>query len=74
MDTLITIMNFGNAGQAQLVKGYLESFNIEAFIQDELMAQIYTPNIVGGIRLQIKETDAKKALELLVEGGFIDHQ
>ena len=66
-DELITIARFINIQEAYSVKLKLGSIGIECFIPDEMYAKNFWFNLtaVGGVRLQVKEKDAAKALESL---------
>lgn len=66
-EKLITIATFSQPIEADLVKSKLESENIECFIADQNVIQwnwLYS-NAVGGIKVQVRESDAKRALEVI---------
>ena len=47
-DKLITVLTFNSIHELALVRGRLESEEIECFVQDELTVQITTfPNAIG---------------------------
>lgn len=69
---LVTIAVAGTPHNAHLLKTLLEDEGITVFLQDELMNQLYI-NAVGGIKIQISNTDMEKAKNLLIEGGFSDY-
>ncbi len=66
-DRLVTIATFSQPVEADLVKSKLESENIECFIADQAIIQLnwLYSNAVGGVKLQVREVDAKKALEII---------
>jgi hypothetical protein len=66
-DELITIARFLRIHEAYEAKLKLESIGIECFIPDEMYAKNFWFHLggVGGVRLQVKEKDAAKALEIL---------
>lgn len=71
--TLVTVMSFYLPQDAYMARNLLESENIEVFLQNELTIQennLYS-NAVGGVNLQVMNTDAEKAVKLLTEGGYI---
>lgn len=70
MNNWKTIISFTQAYEAHIVKGYLESEGIETIIRDELTAQIYS-NAIGGIRLDVRESDYATGISLLKKGGYI---
>ncbi len=74
MDKLVTIATFTYHSELTVIRAKLESENIECFIQDEMTAQIYTfaSNAIGGIKLQVKQSDAIRAVETLKKAGYLD--
>lgn len=64
---IITIATFSTPYEAQLAKGLLEENGILACVADEYTVGInwLYSNAVGGVRLQVIESDAERALELL---------
>ena len=73
MDQFVTIRTFTYAMDLAVIRGKLESEGIECFAQDEMMAQtnpLYS-NAIGGIKLQVRRSDAERATEVLKEGGYL---
>ncbi len=66
-EELITIANFSHAIEAHLSKMRLESEGIECFIADEftVAANWLFSNAIGGVKLNVKESDVEGALEVL---------
>ncbi|MHC4481917.1 MAG: putative signal transducing protein [Planctomycetota bacterium] len=66
-DKLITIANFSEPFRAHLAKIELESEGIKCFLVGENFIATYwlLSNADRGIKLQVKESDAKRALEIL---------
>lgn len=56
-----------------ILRGRLEADGIECRVLDELTVQVnpFYSNAIGGIKLQVKESDIQKAIEILKEGGYI---
>jgi len=75
-DNLITILTFTYPQELAIVRGRLESEGIECFVQDELTVQVNLlySNAIGGIKLQVRESDAAKALEILKSLGYIQDE
>lgn len=71
MNNFITVAIFQYPHEAYVIKGRLESEGIEVFLQDELTVQTYNfiSNAVGGIKLQVKESDIEKATSILKSAG-----
>src|SRR5579871_5879330 len=64
---LIIIQQFRDLPEALLAKGSLESAGIECFLVDDNMVRLdwFYSNLVGGVKLAVKEEDAEAAVELL---------
>jgi hypothetical protein len=69
-DRLVTIASFRDLPQALLAKGALDSTGIPCFLANENIVRLdwLLASAVGGIRLQVPEGDAEKALEVLNDG------
>ena len=64
-DKLVTVATFSYAAEAHLSKAKLESAGIRSFV-----AENFAPNWgitvgAGGVKLQVKESDANKAAKIL---------
>ena len=64
-DELVTIATFLQAPYAYIAKGLLEEEGIEGFIADENTARIYPMLTDCWVKLQVRESDAKRACEIL---------
>ncbi len=67
MEELICIKTYMNSQQAEMARGVLETNGIEAMISAD-DAGGWRPELavaMGGVRLLVREEDAKSALELL---------
>ena len=74
MDQLVTVRSFMYSHEAQLARQTLESYDIHCFLKDELTIQtnpLYT-HALGGVKLQVRSSDVKHALEILDANGLID--
>ena len=69
---LVTIAIFVSAFTANVVLGRLQADGIECYIQDEHTVQVNPlyNNALGGIKLQVKETDVLNAVTLLRQSGY----
>lgn len=66
-ERLITIATFSQPIMAELARTRLEAESIGCFIADEsivMMNPFYSP-AVGGVKLQVRESDIQRALEVL---------
>ncbi len=70
MENLVTIRSFSIHSDMAVPKTLLESEGIECFVKDEFMSY---PSIdaLGGIKLQIKESDLESAIEILKKSGYL---
>jgi len=75
METFITIATFQYPHQAYIIKAKLESEGIYVLLKDELTIQAHNflSNAIGGVKLQIKESDLDVALPILTKAGLIDN-
>ena len=64
-DELITIAKFHTMGEAKLAQGKLNSVGIAARVRDENMVNLHLGIAVGGIRLQVPDSQVVRALEVL---------
>ncbi len=66
-EKLITVAAFNKGIKAHLSKSKLESEGIECFIADENVVNLnwFLSNAVGCIKLQVKESDAERAVKIL---------
>ncbi len=65
-EKLVTIARFHFVGEAQIAKLTLVSKGIDCILADEFMST-YVPIAMGGIRLQVRESDVERAEEILQE-------
>ena len=75
-EKLVTVGTFDMPTEAHLAKGLLEANGLEAFLADELTVGVawHLSNAVGGIKLQVPETDVERATGILAarEDSSID--
>jgi len=64
-DKLVTIAQFTNYIEAEMVKQLLADYGIEAAVTGENASNIYSIPAVAAMELQVLESQAKKALEIL---------
>ena len=72
---LVTVAVFHNEAEFLLARARLESADIECFALGENMLRIagWHSHILGGIKLQVRETDADDALAILRETAPLDN-
>jgi DNA-directed RNA polymerase subunit RPC12/RpoP len=66
---LVTIQTYTLPHEVAIHRGKLEAMGVQCFVQDELTVQMHNfySNAIGGIKLQVKDEDVNRALELLNE-------
>jgi hypothetical protein len=66
-DRLVTIKTYSYHTDCLIDKAKIESAGIACMLVDEntIMVQPFYSNAVGGIKLQVKESDAEEALKIL---------
>ena len=66
---LVTIARYRDLIEAQLAKGKLEAYGIEAFLANENIVSLdrFYSNAVGGLRLQVLDKDVTDAQAILDE-------
>lgn len=69
MSNFVTIKSSDRAAELYVARSYLESYDISVYLKDEYTNQVH-PAAIGGVKLQVKEEDAERAINLLIEGGF----
>ena len=73
MSQFITVTSFLLIQDAYMAKSFLESEEIEVFLKDELSTQVnpHYSNTFDGVKLQVIDSEAERALQLLIEAGYV---
>jgi hypothetical protein len=73
---LVTVATFVYQHEFGIPRSLLESEGIECFVCDEFTVSVHPfySNAIGGIKLQVNESDAQRAVDILIEGGFINQK
>ncbi|KAA6302398.1 MAG: hypothetical protein EZS26_001511 [Candidatus Ordinivivax streblomastigis] len=73
-EKLVTLLTFTYPSEMYVLRSRLESEGIACLAQDELTIQVNPlySNALGGVKLQVLESDVERALEILREGGYMD--
>nr|WP_294942690.1 DUF2007 domain-containing protein [uncultured Mucilaginibacter sp.] len=76
MDDFVTILTKRLPQDLWLIKGRLEAEGIHCFMKDELTVQSNNlwSNAVGGVKLQVPESEVDEALSILRDLGYIEEQ
>jgi hypothetical protein len=65
----IMVGRYRDSGEAMIAKSMLDSAGIECFLGDENLVRLdwFYSNLIGGIKLMVREEDAETARKLLEE-------
>ncbi|MCB0429569.1 MAG: DUF2007 domain-containing protein [Flavobacteriales bacterium] len=76
MNRFITIITVNYPTELVMPRMLLEAEGIECRTLDELTAQVNPmySQAIGGVKLQVKETDLQKAVDILKEGGYLTEE
>ncbi len=72
-EEFITVLTATFGYEVAVIRGRLESEGITCFVQDELTVQVdpFLSNAIGGVKLQVRESDLEHAVEILKDAGYI---
>lgn len=71
MDKLVEIVRFTYPAEAQTLMALLRSEGIDCYLRNEITSQLYAGSVdVGGARVEIREEDVQRALEVMRTGGY----
>ncbi len=72
-EKFITVLTATYGSEVAVIRGRLESEGIICFVQDELTVQVnpFYSNAIGGVKLQVRESDLEQTIEILKEAGYI---
>lgn len=71
MDKIVEIARFQYPAEALTLRSLLEAEGIPCFLKDELSNQLLGNLVdIGGIRVEIREKDVPRALEVMRAGGY----
>src|SRR5690554_3755710 len=73
MENFRTIKTFTHSTEIIILRSRLEAEGIECFLKDEYTvdANPFYSNAIGGVKLQVREKDVSKAMEILKDGGYL---
>jgi hypothetical protein len=72
-ERFITVLTVTFPNEVAIIRGRLEAEGIFCFVKDELTVQVnpFYSNAIGGVKLQVLESDLNRAIEILKETGYI---
>ncbi len=76
MNKMITVATFHLPQDAYIIRGRIESEGIFCYLKDELTVQSdnIISNAIGGVKLQVHESDVNRVLPILEEAGIIERE
>lgn len=69
-DPLVTLEIFGTLTEAQWAQSWLDARRLPSVLQDVRTAGMFSPNTVGGIKVQVRRSRAQEAREILAAHPF----
>lgn len=74
MEKFVTIKRFTYPYEVSVIQGRLETEGIQTFVKDENITTVhpFSSNAIGGIKLQVKESDVEKANAILRSSGYYE--
>lgn len=71
MEKRVNVAHFFNSLEFEIAKLYLESCGIICFSRDEIINRAYINNANGGVKLDVLQSQAKEAIYLFMEKGYL---
>lgn len=74
MDTFVTLMTFTYPTELAVLRARMEDEEIECRVLNELTVQVnpFYSNAIGGVQLQVKESDFQRATQILKDSRYIN--
>ena len=75
-EKFITVLTVTFPHEVAVIRGRLEAEGITCFVKDELTVQVnpFYSNAIGGVKLQVLESELNQAVEILKETGYIKEE
>jgi len=75
-EKFITVLTVTFPHEVAVIRGRLEAEGIICFVKDELTVQVnpFYSNAIGGVKLQVLESDLNQTVEILKETGYIKEE
>ena len=73
-DRIIEIARFYEPEKAQMLESLLKSEGINCYLRNEYSSQVMYPADMGGIRVELLESDAPRALAIMQANGYGDEK
>lgn len=69
-DKIVEIARFYEPEAAQMIESLLKSEGINCYLRNEYMSQVMYPANMGGIRIELLESEVPRAMEILEANGY----
>jgi hypothetical protein len=75
-EKFVTVLTFTFVHDVAIIRGRLEAEGITCFVKDKFTVQVqpFYSNAIGGVKLQVRESDINQAIEILKETGYIEEK
>ena len=73
-DRIIEIARFYEPEKAQMLESLLKSEGINCYLRNEYSSQVMYPADMGGIRVELLESDAPRAFAIMQANGYGDEK
>ena len=70
MDKMVEIARFQSPAEAQTLIALLKSEGIECYLRNEYTSQVMYPANMGGIRVELLESEVPRAMEIMEANGY----
>lgn len=72
-EDFVTIATYNFPQEVYVARAFLESEGVQCRTKDENMAQVHNflSQAIGGVKLQVSQSDYHRAIDLLREGGYM---
>lgn len=65
LESLVTVATYSSPWEAELARARLETEGIDSILADAHLSRLYCSNIVGGVKVQVREDEAVRAGDVL---------
>ena len=69
-DKIVEIARFYEPEEAQILESLLKSEGIKCYLRNEYTSQVMYPANMGGIRVELLESEVPRAMEIMEENGY----
>ena len=69
-DKIVEIARFYEPEEAQILESLLKSEGIKCYLRNEYTSQVMYPANLGGIRVELLESEVPRAMEIMEANGY----